>query len=118
MVTRTGWPLLLPVVCTALSGCKAIMGTAGFPTLLQTRGPATSVPRPAVVFEGQPRLGAVIQAGDSADVRRMAVSRRIRRATTELMPEFVALVESTPSTLTAWNWDSEVGFKTFDIQQN
>lgn len=45
---------------------EAIFGTLGFKILLQTRGPATAIPRPAVVFEGQPRAGVVLQGGPYA----------------------------------------------------
>lgn len=45
---------------------EALLGMTGFRTVLQSRGPATAVPRPAVVFEGQPRTGAVLQAGPYA----------------------------------------------------
>ena len=45
---------------------EALMGSTGFRTLLHSRGPATAVPRPAVVFEGQPRTGAVLQSGPYA----------------------------------------------------
>jgi hypothetical protein len=47
---------------------EAMLGRVGFRNLLQERGPATAVPRPAVVFEGQPRIGAVIQSGPYAGV--------------------------------------------------
>ncbi len=56
------------VVATPLPtrGAEALMGSSGFRTILQEKGPATAIPRPAVVFEGQPRIGAVLQAGPYA----------------------------------------------------
>ena len=47
---------------------EASLGRLGFRNLIQERGPATAVPRPAVVFEGQPRIGVVIHAGPYAGV--------------------------------------------------
>lgn len=45
---------------------EALLGGAGLRTLMQVRGPATAIPRVAVVFEGKPRIGAVLQAGPYA----------------------------------------------------
>ena len=33
---------------------------------------------------------------------------------TQLTPDFVELIESTPSTLTTWGWDAQAGFISFD----
>jgi hypothetical protein len=45
---------------------EALLGRMGFRTLLQVRGPATAIPRLAVVMEGQPRIGVVLHSGPYA----------------------------------------------------
>ncbi|NCG19212.1 MAG: hypothetical protein GWP91_09390 [Rhodobacterales bacterium] len=45
---------------------EALLGRLGFRTLLQSRGSATATPRLSAVFEGQPRIGAVLQTGPYA----------------------------------------------------
>lgn len=42
---------------------EAILGRSGFTTLLLQQGTPSGIPRPAVVFEGQPRIGIVLPAG-------------------------------------------------------
>ncbi|MFT4628314.1 MAG: hypothetical protein ACI8PZ_007009 [Myxococcota bacterium] len=45
---------------------EPLLGQAGFRTILTRNGPATGTPRPAKVFEGQPRIGVVVHTGPYA----------------------------------------------------
>jgi hypothetical protein len=42
---------------------EPLLARAGFRSILLDGGPATAAPRPALVFEGQPRVSVVLQAG-------------------------------------------------------
>ena len=55
----------LRVVASPIPGkvSEALLGRLGFKTILLIRGPASSLPRQAAVFEGQPRVNVVLHGG-------------------------------------------------------
>jgi len=60
---RAGIPI--KVAASPLPGrvSEALLGRLGFKTILLLRGPASSQPRLAAVFEGQPRINVVLHGG-------------------------------------------------------
>jgi len=62
-IRQAGVPL--KVAASPIPGkvSEALLGRLGFKTIILLRGPASSLPRPAAVFEGQPRVNVVLHGG-------------------------------------------------------
>ncbi len=62
-IRQAGVPL--KVAASPIPGrvSEALLGRLGFKTILLVRGPASALPRPAAVFEGQPRMNVVLHGG-------------------------------------------------------